>query len=200
MAIILTLTALPFIQFASLCSIMPLIQHLSRLAVALHAYDFTWLKEEDPDWKFKITVPPDHATTLVPLFHHSMHASDIMRYLGGTYTGEHRGVEKTVATLTEHDLDPWLIVQYVRAMSVGGSNHFVVETTRKNAELHRLSDNHSLIKTFLAETINTAVKEHRNRLNMPLGCYMICYTPHCFITPQHSLSKPCYKQALSTGP
>ena len=48
---ILTSGMLPFIKFASLCSITPLIPHLEQLAVALDGYDFTWLKEEDPDWK-----------------------------------------------------------------------------------------------------------------------------------------------------
>jgi hypothetical protein len=182
---------LPFIEFASLCSITPLIPHLGRLAVALDSYDFTWLKEEDPDWKCQTTVPQSHAkATLAAMLHYGMHAPDVMRYLGGTYTGEHRNVDETVATLTEHGVDPWLIAQYVRAISVGSPNHFVATTSRANAELHRVNGNHSSVRTFLVETVNTAVKEHRNRFNMPLGCYMSRYVPHCFITPQHALSKP----------
>ena len=58
--------------------------------MAMHAYDITWLKEEDPDWKSQITVPQAHTkATVVALFHSGMYASDIMQYLGGTYTGEH---------------------------------------------------------------------------------------------------------------
>ena len=102
--------ALPFIKFASLCSITPLIPHVGRLAGALDNYDFTWLKEEDPDWKSQTTVPQSDAkVTFAALMHYGMHTPDIMQYLGGTYTGKHRNVEDTVATLTEHGVDPWLI-------------------------------------------------------------------------------------------
>ena len=92
-----------------------------------------------------------------------------MRYLGGMYTDTHRNIEDTVATLTEHDIDPWLIAQYVRAILVGSPNHFMATMSRENAELHRVNGNHSSIKTFLLETVNTAVKEHRTFFNMPLG-------------------------------
>jgi hypothetical protein len=188
---LLTSGMLPFVEFASLCSITPLIPHLGRMAVALRDYDFTWLKAEDPCWRSQATVPQNHAkATLAALLHFNMHAPDVMRYLGGTYTGEHRNVDATVAILVKHDVDPWLIAQYVRAMSIGSPNHFMATTTRENAELHRTMGNHSSMTTFLTETINTAVKEHRNRFNMPLGCYMSRYVPHCFITPQHALSKP----------
>ena len=45
---ILTSGVLSFFEFASLCSITPLIPHVGRLAVAFYTYDFIWLKEEDP--------------------------------------------------------------------------------------------------------------------------------------------------------
>ena len=52
---------------------------------------------------------------LAALFHYRMHAPDVMRFLGGTYTGEHRDINDIVATLTTHDIDPWLITQHARA-------------------------------------------------------------------------------------
>ena len=105
--------------------------------------------------------------------HYGMHTPDAMQYVGGTYTGEHRNVEETVVTLTEHIVDPWLIAQYVRAISVGSPTHFVATTSRASAELHRVNGNHLSIRTFLVTTVNTTVKEHRNCFNMPLGCYML---------------------------
>ena len=113
-----------------------------------------------------------------------------MRYLGGTYTDTHRNIEDTVATLTEHDIDPWLIAQYVRAISVESPNHFLVTTSWENAKLHRVNRNQSSIETVLLETVNTAVKEDQNHCNIPLGCCMSRYVRHCFITPQHALNKP----------
>ena len=32
-------------------------------------------------------------------------------------------------------------------------------------------------------------KEHRNRFNVPLPCYMARFVPHLFLTPQHALTK-----------
>ena len=33
-------------------------------------------------------------------------------------------------------------------------------------------------------------KEHRNRYNMPLPCYIARFVPHLILTPQHALEKP----------
>ena len=65
-----------------------------------------------------------------------MHAADVMRFLGGTYTEEHRDIDAIVEILNSHDIDPWLISQYIRATTVSCPNHFVAETTRENALLH----------------------------------------------------------------
>ncbi|KAL7523679.1 hypothetical protein ACHAXR_000284, partial [Thalassiosira sp. AJA248-18] len=60
------------------------------MIVQLARYDFTWIAYEDPDWKHQTTVPQSHARAfLAALFHYGMHAPDVMRYVGGTYTGEY---------------------------------------------------------------------------------------------------------------
>ncbi|KAL7545571.1 hypothetical protein ACHAWF_008925, partial [Thalassiosira exigua] len=123
-------------------------------------------------------------------FHYQMHASDVMRFLGGTFTGEHRDITSIVETLTSHDIDPWLIAHYVRTMTVGCPAHFVAESSRDNAMLHWRQGNHPSIKKYLVEMLNTMAKEHRNRFNMPLPCYIARYLPHLFLTPQHALDKP----------
>ena len=61
---------------------------------------------------------------LAALFHYNMHAADIMRFLGGTYTGEHSGIDAIVVNLNSHDIDPWLISQYIyHSLSVKVSRH-----------------------------------------------------------------------------
>ena len=178
-------------EFTKLCNITPLIAHLARMIVRYHDYDFTWIAHEDPDWKKQSTVPQSHARAmLAAMFHFQMHAPDVMRFLGGTYTGEYRDIDATVQILTSYDIDPWLIAQYVRATTVGCLNHFVAHTTRANANLHWREGNHTSINKYLVTVVNTMTKEHRNRFNMPLPGYMYRYMPHCFITPQHALAKP----------
>ncbi|KAL7552383.1 hypothetical protein ACHAWF_015625 [Thalassiosira exigua] len=73
---------------------------------------------------------------LAALFHYRMHAADAMRFLGGTFTGEHRGITSIIETLTSHDIDPWLIAHYVRTMTVGFPAYFVAESSRENTMLH----------------------------------------------------------------
>ncbi|KAL7544775.1 hypothetical protein ACHAWF_013580 [Thalassiosira exigua] len=127
---------------------------------------------------------------LAALFHYRMHAADLMRFLGGTYTGEYRNIDETVALLHSHNIDPWLIAHYVRATTLGCPTHFVADSSRANAMLHWREGNHSSIKKFMVETLNTMAKERRNRFNIPLPCYIARYLPHLFLTPQHALDKP----------
>ena len=129
---------------------------------------------------------------LAPLFHYRMHAADVMHFLGGTYTDKHRidHIDKTVRRLTSLNIDPCLIAQYVRAITVGCPNHFVAETTHENALLHWREGNHPSIMKYIVEVMNVMAKEHHNRFNMPLPNYIYRYLPHCFLTPQHALQKP----------
>jgi len=127
---------------------------------------------------------------LSALFHYRMHTPDVMRFLGGTYTGEHRDITSIVQTLTSHNIDPWLITQYIRATTVGCPNHFSAEISRENALLHWRQGNHPSVKKELVNVLNTMAKEHRNRFNMPLPNYIARYMPHLFLTPQHALTSP----------
>ena len=181
---------LDYYAFTSLCSAHPLIEHLAKVIIKCYTYDFTWIAYEDPYWKDQITVPKSHAKAmLAALFHYRMNTPDVLRFLGGTYTGEHRDINTIVKCLVSHDIDPWLITHYVRATTVGCPNHFVAETTRENALLHWRQGNHPSVKKHLVAVINTITKEHRNRFNMPLPCYIARYLPHSFLTPQHALTK-----------
>ena len=182
---------LGFYEFAKLCSINKLIPHLVKMIIICNSYDFTWIAYEDPFWKQQMDVPQSHAMAmLAALFHYRMHAPDVLRFLGGTYTGEHRDIDSIVECLTSHDIDPWLIAQYIRATTIGCPNHFVAETSRENAMLHWREGNHPSIRKYIVEVLNIMAKEHRNRLNSPLPCYMARFIPHLFLTPQHGLMKP----------
>ena len=142
-------------------------------------------------WKQQTTVPQSHSRAmLAALFHYRMHAPDLMRFLGGTYTGEHKDINAITACLTSHDIDPWLITQYIRATTVGCPNYFVAETSRENALLHLEKGNHPSVKKNLVDVLSTSAKEHCNRYNIPLPCYAARYLPHSFITPTHALTRP----------
>ena len=188
---ILTSGFLDFYSFCRLCTTHVLILHMTTMIIKCQSYDFTWIAYEDPFWKQQTSVPQSHAfAMLAALFHYRMHAPDVMRFLGGTYTGEHRDITSIVQTLTSHKIDPWLITQYIRATTVGCPNHFSAEVSRENALLHWRQGNHPSVKKELVDVINTMAKEHRNRFNMPLPNYMARYMPHLFLTPQHALTAP----------
>ena len=182
---------LGYYDFTALCNTHVLIPHLVKMIVTCHNYDFTWIAHEDPNWRKQDGVPQSHAMAmLAALFHYRMHGPDIMRFLGGTYTGEYRDIPAIVDRLTSHNIDPWLIAQYVRATTVGCPNHMVADISRDNALLHWRKGNHPSVVKYLAEVLNTVAKEHRNRYNGPLPNYIARFLPHCFITPQHALKKP----------
>ena len=92
--------------------------------VKCYTYDFSRMAYEDPFWKAQTTVPIIHARAmLAALFHYKIHAADVMRFLGGTYMGEHRDIDAIVIELNKYGIDPWLISQYVRAPNVRCPNH-----------------------------------------------------------------------------
>ena len=188
---ILTSGYLDLYAFCTVCHTHALFEHLAKMIIQCTSYDFTWIAYEDPYWKQQSDVPQSHARAmLAALFHYGMHAPDVMRFLGGTYTGEHRNINDIVATLTTYNIDPWLITQYVRATTVGCPNHFSADMSRENAMLHWREGNHPSVKKEIVNVVNTMAKEHRNRFNMPLPNYMARYIPHLFITPQHALTNP----------
>ena len=128
---------------------------------------------------------------LAALFHYKMHAPGVMRFLvAQSYTGEHRVITSIVQILTSHNIDPWLITQYIRATTTGCPTHFPAEISRENALLHWRQGNHPSVKKELVNVLNTMAKEHRNRFNMPLPNYIARYMPHLFLTSQHALTSP----------
>ena len=182
---------LDFYSFVHLCSTHILVLHFVTMMIRCQTYDFQWIAYEDPFWKDQKTVPQSHAfAMLAALFHYRMHAPDVMRFLGGTYTGEHRNITGIVECLTYYDIDPWLITQYIRATTVECPNHFSVKISRDNALLHWRQGNHLSVKKELVNVLNTMAKEHRNRFNMLLPNYIARFLPHLFLTPQHALTKP----------
>lgn len=137
-------------SFVSLCAITPVIPHLAKMMISLYNHDFTWLAYDDPEWKSRTTVPQSHARAiLAALFHYRMHAADVMRFLGGTYTGEYRNVTGTVKILLDHGINPTLVAHYVRTTTVGCPAHFVAESSRDNFLLHWREGNHPSIKKHL---------------------------------------------------
>ena len=126
---------------------------------------------------------------MAALYHYNMHSSDVMRWLGGTYTGAYRLNQNTVELLQQHDIDPFLIAQYIRATTVGCPNHFVAEVSRDNFLEYLGRGNHPSVARYVTEVMNTLIKEHRNRFNMPLPVYLARYIPHLFVTPQALIVK-----------
>ena len=88
---ILTSGYLDYESFMKLSTTCPLITHLGRMIVQSRDHDFTWLAAEDPQWRAQTTIPMSHARAMLSAtFFYRMHTPDVMRFLGGTYTGEYR--------------------------------------------------------------------------------------------------------------
>ena len=94
---IITSGYLDYYGFSTLCKTNSIIPHLTEMIIKCSSYEFTWLAYKYADWKQQTTMPQDHAlATLAALFHYRMHATDVLRFLGGTYTGEHRDIDTIV--------------------------------------------------------------------------------------------------------
>ena len=105
----------------------------------------------------------NHRAMMAALYHYNMHSPDVMRWLGGTYTGAYRLNQNTVELLQQHDIDPFLIAQYIRATTVGCPNHFVAEVSRDNFLEYLGRGNHPSVARYVTEVM----KGH-------LLCALIC--------------------------
>ena len=104
---ILTSGYLDLYTFCTVCHTHALFENLAKMIIQCTSYDFTWIAYEDSFWKQQLYVPQSHALAMMAaLFHYRMHAPDVMRFLGGTYTGKHRDINDIGATLTIHNIDP----------------------------------------------------------------------------------------------
>ena len=118
--------------------------------------------------------PNFHARAILAvLFYYKIHAADVMRFLGGTYMGEHRDVDAIVIKLNLHDIDYWLISQYIQVTTVGYPNHFVAKTSRENYLRHWRKGKHTSVDINMVDVLSTMAKEHQNWYNVPLPCYSI---------------------------
>ena len=119
--------------------------HIWNKIVKCHPYNFTWIAYEIPFWKGQMTVPKSHAQSmLVALFHYKMHASDVMQFLRRGYTCKHRDINAVMECLVSHNINPWLITQYVytTTATVGCPDHYSTEMSRENALLYWQEGNH----------------------------------------------------------
>ncbi len=84
------------------------------MIIKLCNYDFTCIRNKDPNWKDQTTILISHIlANLEVLFHYRMISSNLIRFLGGTYLGEFCDIKCVVAQLAVFNIDPWIIAQYV---------------------------------------------------------------------------------------
>ena len=103
---------LSYYNFATICDTHVLVPHMINMFAKYHTYNFKWIAYEDSLWRKQTTVPQEHAMAMMAaLFHYKIHAADIMRFLGGTYTGGNFDIQAIADILISHDIDPWLIAQ-----------------------------------------------------------------------------------------
>ncbi len=90
------------------------IPHKVKMIIKICNYDFTWIRDKDPNWKDQTTIPISHALAiLTALFHYLMISSNLIWFLGGTYLGEFCDIDRIIDQLTAFDINPWIIAQYV---------------------------------------------------------------------------------------
>lgn len=175
----------------TICELHPLINHLTTNMATLSTYNFTWVRDYNPNWEKQKQIDPDRQLAFTAgLLHFNLDVSLLVRYLGNNYTGEYREVQQVVTKLRHLNIDDDLIKKYVRVMASGCPNYFNAETSRSNAILYWRKGNGETISQKLAQVEHTMNKEEKNAFVIPLPVWLARYTPHLFFTPQHILEKP----------
>ena len=181
---------LPLPEFENLCATHPLSLHLAKRIVDLSTVDFRHLREFDPNWAQCDSVP--HAKEqefLALLFHYDMNMSAAVRFLGSKYLGGHRDVDAICRILSNH-VDPELIADYRRIMTIGCPNKFVAETSHQNAETYRLLKPDPSLARHEAFVHKNLVKEFKNNFAFPLPSWVTRFCRAIFLTPQLILLHP----------
>ena len=71
----------------------PLFDHLHCTMHRLAHYDFTWLRNTNPDWETQTHIDPvKKKAFLACLMHYNMDGASVMRYVGHNYTAAHRNI------------------------------------------------------------------------------------------------------------
>ena len=84
----------------------PLIEHLDRTRVQLSNYDFTWIRNMDPNWSEQKSISKKKSKAMMAaLLYFNLDASLLMRYLGNNYIASHRNVGQTVKILWHYKID-----------------------------------------------------------------------------------------------
>ncbi len=74
-------------------------------------------------------------------------------------------------------------------MLTGCPNKFNANCLRENFMTHWEHGNNPLIAKKLDAVMETMNKEERNNFVIPLPAWIMRFTPHIFLTPQHNLVK-----------
>lgn len=168
----------------------PLVRHLDVMRHQLTNYDFRWIRDIDENWNAQLHIKKEKSRAMMAcLMHYDNDVSLLMRYLGNNYTAAHRRVQDTATILRTHNVEEWLVQQYIRVMTVGCPAKMVAETTRENAMKYFRGGNNPSINRKLDQVMQTMNKEEKNNFVIALPCWLWRFLPHLFFTPQHILEK-----------
>ena len=176
----------------------PLTSHLDTVRLRLQNYDFTWIRSTDTNWQSQQQISNEKVMAMTAaLFHYNLDVGLLLRYLGNNYTAAHRDTESVVEKISPL-VDPDLVQQYIRVMTVGCPNHFVAESTRDNSVKYWRAGNNPSIAKNLAKVMKTMNKEERNNHVIPLPSWLWRFVPHLHFIPHHLLQKQGKKDRLIT--
>ena len=176
-------------DISALASTNPLFDHLYSTILRLATYDFTWLRNTNPNWETQTHIDPvKKMAFLACLMHYNMDGASVMRFEGHNYTAAHRNVPLMITKLKPL-LDADLLSRFERVMTIGSPTKFVAHSTRENFLTYYNAGNHPSIRQKLPQVLKTMNKEEKNNFVMPLPGWITKFTPHIFVTPQHILEK-----------
>ncbi len=171
-------------SFTALCECDSTIMHMAKLLPILADYDFTWLRNYDSDWNSYESVPPKREMAfLALLFHYDLHLSAVVRFLGEKFTGSYRDVDDICAQLAPH-VEPHLIAEFRRVMTMGGPALFNAETSRANTLLYWREGNDRSINQHESLVRKNMTKEMKNSFAFPLPSWIARFLKHIHLTPQ----------------
>ncbi len=167
----------------------PPIHQLQQAITNLADYNFSWIKEPNPNWATQYKIDPrKQSASLACLLHYKMDTSLVMHYLGGNHTAAHRNIDNIIWRISPY-VDAYLLRHYHRVMTTGCPNVFNMTCLQKNFMTYWKHGNNPSIDKKLDAVMKTMNKEEHNNFVIPLPALIAWFTPHIFLTSQYNLVK-----------
>ena len=168
-------------------------QLYAHLYITIHRsidIDFSTLFHADPEWESQTAIPFAKKMKLLACsIYFNFNIPQMIRYLGGQYTGDDRDVP-TILNNIRHIIPADTLSHIERILTTGAPAEFMGESSVENFLDYWRYGNHKSVEHNKLKIEKVMNKEDKHRYLIPLPCWIARFIPNLHITPQGLIIKP----------